>query len=455
MNDPHENDTTRSGRHARFGDDYLDPRSPEQRLADRRGVRRQAASLGYPQSEDAFRRELTVEVQRRRTDRSDLVQFDLTEDGQGKQVALTQGELLVRPNHAEERGLTNTLSRYGLTSSAVGELDGRLLRMSNSELPSSRLPDMATLLRRSGHQVSVNYVIPLGPVMKGMGGPEPTQGSRQYPIDLPRTATTPAPVQVAVIDTGITAEQRKDGWLQDVPRDGNVDPLDALPHSNGFLDFAAGHGTFASGVVAQVSPGTRLAVYRAIDSDGIGSELDVATAMVRAAADGASVISLSLGTETIGDQPLVAIEVALDVLEEHYPDVLVVAAAGNEGSTRPVWPAASKRVVAVAALTADLTPAQWSSSGFWVDCSTVGEGVLSTFVAGEESVDLDPEPDTWGNNAWAVWSGTSFAAPQVAAAVARIASETPCRPREALRLLLEDAPHIPDFGRAVRILPGT
>lgn len=455
MNDPHEHGTGGRGRQGRFGEDYLDPRSPEQRLADRSGVRRQAASLGYPRSEEAFRRELTRTVQQRRAERSGVLQFDLAQDEHGKQVALAHGELLVRPHLAEERGLMRTLSRYGLTPEPVPELDGRLLRMSGPDLPSSRLTDLATVLRRSGHQVSVNYVIPLGPVMKGMHGPEPTQGARPYPPDVAPAGTTTAPVQVAVIDTGVTAEQRTDGWLQHVARGDNVDPLDALPDSDGFLDFAAGHGTFASGVVAQVSPSTALAVYRAIDSDGIGSELEVAVTMVRAAAEGASVLNLSLGSETMGDQPLVAVEVALDLLEERYPDVLVIAAAGNEGSTRPVWPAASKRVVAVAALTAELTPAQWSSSGFWVDCSTVGEGVLSTFVAGQESVDLDPDPDTWGENAWAVWSGTSFAAPQVAAAVARIAAETPCLPREALRLLLADAPHIPDYGRAVRILPGT
>jgi subtilisin family serine protease len=224
---------------------------------------------------------------------------------------------------------------------------------------------------------------------------------------------------------------------------------------NGFLDFGAGHGTFTAGIAAQVAPDAELAIYRALDSDGIGSETSVAGAMLQAVEDGARILNLSLGEQTVDDQPLLAIEVALDLIAERDPEVLVFAAAGNDGSSRPCWPAASKRVVAVAALVADLTPATWSNRGFWVDCSAVGEGVLSTYVQGEEAPELDPSPDTFGPDAWAVWSGTSFAAPQVAAAVARIAQEDGCTPRTALRTLFAPCRALPDYGWAVPILSGT
>lgn len=349
-----------------------------------------------------------------------------------------------------------TLSRYGFTATAVSGLDDRLLRLSSPDVASGRLPDIARLVRREGHQVSINYVTPLGPVMKGRGGPEPTGAAPAFPPAFAETGSTAPAVRVAVIDTGITATARSDGWLQGLLGADNVDLLDDLPQpGDGFLDFGAGHGTFAAGVVAQVSPATGLDVYRAIDTDGVGSEVDVALAMVLAVGNGATVLNLSLGTPTVDDQPLLALEVALDLIEERHPEVLVVAAAGNEGNTRAVWPAASKRVVAVGGLTADLRPADWSSSGFWVDCSTVGEGVLSTFVTGEESPDLDPDPDTWGPDAWAVWSGTSFAAPQIAGAVARISAQESVPPREALKVLLAGARQVPDFGRVVRVLPGT
>jgi len=142
--------------------------------------------------------------------------------------------------------------------------------------------------------VSVNYITPLGPVMKGRGGPEPTEDSRLYPPSFAEAAPSGATVRVAVIDTGITAAPRSDGWLQGLAGADNIDLLDDLPQpGDGFLDFGAGHGTFAAGVVAQVSPATGLDVYRAIDT-GVGSEVDVAVAMVRGVQKGATVLKLSL-----------------------------------------------------------------------------------------------------------------------------------------------------------------
>jgi subtilisin family serine protease len=115
-------------------------------------------------------------------------------------------------------------------------------------------------------------------------------------------------------------------------------------------------------------------------------------------------------------------------------------------------------VVAVGALTDDLQPAPFSNHGPWVDCSTVGVGVVSTFVTGT----LPPEPDpavpdfTFGPNSWAVWSGTSFSTPQIGGKVAAMCLATPgLQPRDALETLLAGLPEIPGYGRALRLLPGT
>jgi subtilisin family serine protease len=58
-----------------------------------------------------------------------------------------------------------------------------------------------------------------------------------------------------------------------------------------------------------------------------------------------TIISASLGTPTA------------------YQHVLIVAAAGNLGTSDPVYPAAFDSVVAVGALTDDLSPAPFSSRG--------------------------------------------------------------------------------------------
>jgi subtilisin family serine protease len=210
-----------------------------------------------------------------------------------------------------------------------------------------------------------------------------------------------------------------------------------------------------------VAPTTDLRMYRALDSDGVGSEVEVASAMVRAVEEGAQILNLSLGTQTFDDGRPVAIEVALEIIAELEAqsgrEVLVVAAAGNFADTHECWPAAfpSPAVIAVAGLRADLTPSDWSSRGPWVDCSTIAEGILSPYVQGQESWEIDPRPDSFPRDAWAVWTGTSFAAPQIAGAVARLCQEDRLAPRAALQELLRRGQPVTDFGMAVEILPGT
>ncbi len=181
--------------------------------------------------------------------------------------------------------------------------------------------------------------------------------------------------------------------------------------------------------------------------------------MVQAVQEGAQILNLSLGMETLDDQPPAALAVALELIRDleaaAQREVVVVAAAGNYGHDRPCWPGAFDDVTGVAALTQSLAPADWSSRGSWVDCSTIGEGVRSTYVQGTESLLIDPEPDTFGPDSWALSSGTSFCAPQVAAATALIAQEEGVGVREACRRLLTGLPAVPGYGGAIEILPRT
>jgi subtilisin family serine protease len=225
------------------------------------------------------------------------------------------------------------------------------------------------------------------------------------------------------------------------------------------LDLSAGHGTFVAGVVEQVAPACTIVVYRAVDTYGMGKTDDVGNAIIQAANDGADIINLSLGTMTVDNQPPVAFTAALDTVAAAHPDVLIVASAGNTGLETPMFPAAMKGVVGVGALTANLTPAHFSSHGSWVTCSAVGVGVISTFVKG-----VEPHTDTntgrivtqrFGRDAWAIWSGTSFSAPQIAGAVAQLCQLNDVGPAAALGLLLAERPTLPDFGFVVPILPGT
>jgi hypothetical protein len=314
-----------------------------------------------------------------------------------------------------------------------------------------------------------------GTVVKAAVGPAPTkvddsdQEFARAGFRLPQGNTI-----VAVIDTGIAAAERSDGWLNEVRRtERNIDPLDRFRNGgNGLLDFAAGHGTFAAGIVRLVDPHTKIRAYAALDSDGFASENAVACAMIRAVKDGAHVLNLSNGMHTVDNAPSVAFEQALKVIDEIAASQgrgapAIVASAGNYGDTRKVWPAAfTDRVISVAALTAELKPAKFSSRGSWVTCSCVGQGIVSTFVEGTEDQEFfdlrsgSGQPDTYPlpdqSDPWAVWSGTSFAAPQIAGAISRtMREEGGIPPRTASHVLLARGESITDFGQALLLLPGT
>jgi hypothetical protein len=145
--------------------------------------------------------------------------------------------------------------------------------------------------------------------------------------------------------------------------------------------------------------------------------------------------------------------------------------AGNTHDSRPVFAAAfcasrfdGVRVISVAGLDNNLLGSDYSTRGFWITCSTIGRGILSTFVIGKESDALDPvDPETWpdpaksgGEDPWAVWTGTSFAAPQVAGAIAREWRHSGhTSATEALTAVLASGVDIPDFGTRLLILPGS
>jgi subtilisin family serine protease len=113
----------------------------------------------------------------------------------------------------------------------------------------------------------------------------------------------------------------------------------------------------------------------------------------------------------------------------------VVAAAGNDSTTRRFYPAAlagrppragSVPVVSVSALNPNGTKAAFADDGDWVNCWASGAAIVSTMPAwlrgdrtpdlhagNRETLDIDDYSAGFG-----IWSGTSFAAPLVAATLA-------------------------------------
>jgi subtilisin family serine protease len=248
--------------------------------------------------------------------------------------------------------------------------------------------------------------------------------------------------RVAVIDTGVSRRIHK--WLDTRCKAAaaDVEELNVQP-ADGWLDDEAGHGTFVSGIVLQRAPSTTVDIAKVLDSEGYGDEVGVAGAIVRFAKD--DVLNLSLGGYSHGDVPPLGL---VEALRRVAPGSVVVAAAGNNGSSRPMWPAALKRVIAVGALDrAGKQRAPFSNYGWWVDCCTKGVDVLSSFVAFTETGGGSPARAAQTFKGWATWSGTSFAAPKVAGEIAALkASKNLVSAQVAAQQLLAAPKWLPDLG---------
>ena len=114
-------------------------------------------------------------------------------------------------------------------------------------------------------------------------------------------------------------------------------------------------------------------------------------------------------------------------------DGLGVAAAGNQSTSRPYFPAASPIVVGVGAL-GQADKAWFTNFGGWVDACAPGIDVVGTFFLGDPTA-RPRRAAAHRRGSWARWSGTSFAAPKVAAAIAQEMYLTASTPRDTWKRL--------------------
>ena len=358
----------------------------------------------------------------------------------------------------DQRGVQD-LQRSGFTLLARR---GPLIRLARVGAPMGEVLAAVESLRRIGVIASPNYVSAVaggGAVGKGILGlatAQPTSvrlGPR--PIDDRRGLG----VRVAVVDTGIDpkAVRAPDGWLDGIDvhpgPGGNCDALDAVPEPDGELDPGAGHGTFVAGLIRQFSPSSAVTAVKALESDGVGTDWSVAEALLDLAEGDQSydLVNLSLAC-VLGDIAApTGIVAAIDSLVERHPDTVIVAAAGNDGSTEPTWPGAHKSVLCVGSSSGS-QPAEYSNRGYWVDFSIPSEGVVSTYVQGRRTVPAtqegaEPEHLVYDGE-YASWSGTSFAAPQVTGMLADLISQG-LRPAQAVAKLRHRSTPSSEAGRVI------
>ncbi len=306
------------------------------------------------------------------------------------------------------------------------------------------LPEVVSRLRASNDDrapaISLNHVFAGEPRYQGGPGSEPDPATDPGSPWGARVAAS-VRVDIAVLDTGLPSDlalthpDLADCAFSD------ADDVDALDDDlDGLFDEQAGHGAFICGLIHLVAPGLGIDPGRVLDSTGVGDDLSIALELAETAAD---VVNLSLGGYTQDDTAPLALAAAIAALGHSRA---VVAAAGNAGSDRPFWPAALKGVFAVAAYDSrEKAPASFTNYGSWVDFCAPGVDLRSAFPTGSRG---DGSGGSVKFTGWARWSGTSFAAPLVAAEIARRHAQTLGKQtaRQTAFELLSELPEAPWAG---------
>jgi subtilisin family serine protease len=241
-------------------------------------------------------------------------------------------------------------------------------------------------------------------------------------------------VSVSVVDTG-WYEEAVDWapWLQGVTGDPEtIDPDDIHRY--------AGHGTFIAGIVRGLAPSAEVRVEGFLPNGGAVLESNIVVQLLDALERGPDIISLSAGATTRKGRPLLGFEVFWESHLRHLKGTVLVAAAGNDSTRRPFWPAAFPWALSVGALDLDEQVAEFSNFGSWVDVYARGVDVVNAFPKGRF---VCKEPPNTGVErkfeGMARWSGTSFSTPLVAGLIAARMSRTGETARQAADGLLEHA----------------
>jgi subtilisin family serine protease len=233
-------------------------------------------------------------------------------------------------------------------------------------------------------------------------------------------ASTGAGVLVADVDTGA------DFGHPDLA--GKLTPGAAFLSGNGSQSGTAvqdgyGHGTMTTGIItadtnngigiAAVAPNSHALIVKVLDDSGQGYASDVAAGVRYAADQGAKVINLSIGSDLpvlnqlLGGSPVPgAIKYAFD------KGAIVAAAAGNTSYASSDYNTVAQYALVVGALRRDGTKAGYSTTGNIYAPGGDGNQDANNWIL-----------STTTGSAYAIGTGTSFAAPQAAGTLALLVAK--------------------------------
>lgn len=236
-----------------------------------------------------------------------------------------------------------------------------------------------------------------------------------------------ADITVAVIDGGVqTNHPDLKGKI--------VSPYNAVTGGTTFTPDA--HGTHVAGIIAAsinkigiagIAPNTKIMPIN-IFSGGGADAYDVADAIIYAADKGANIINMSIGNYNYS----YIVDYATTYAKQK--GVTIVAAAGNEDTSMPSYPAALSSVISVSATDHDDHITDFSNYGYTIDLSAPGEDIYSTI----------------NGSSYKYMSGTSMASPVVAGVAAAILSKNPLlTPDQVESILTKSAVDLGNKGKDV------
>ncbi len=222
-------------------------------------------------------------------------------------------------------------------------------------------------------------------------------------------------VQVAILDSGVdTDHELFEGRLLE----SDINFSSTGDENSCEDDF--GHGTHVTGVVVDNTlSNVKIKPYKVLNSSGKGNESLISIAIDLAVAEGADVINLSLSSDGVFQTMIDSINNATE------KGVNVVVAAGNDKkdlSNHYVSPASIESAITVSAITNRNELSSYSNYNGTIDIAAPGDDIKSSYL----------------NNKYVELSGTSMAAPQVAAGLAIIYSLYPDKTAEEAEEMIKE-----------------
>jgi hypothetical protein len=176
-----------------------------------------------------------------------------------------------------------------------------------------------------------------------------------------------------------------------------------MGHGTQMAMIATGMVTPAGGMKNNGDDFVSIIPVKIFDEQGLTSNFTLIRSLDFALGNGAKVVSLSWGTETDSD----FLRQSMDQAAAN--GAIIVAAAGNQPTGIPIYPAAYDSVIGVGALTPDGTPWEESNYGDFVSISAPG---IAAFPIGNQG-------DA------GIYAGTSISTAYVAGKAAKFLSDTP------------------------------